>query len=100
VRVKSSARDNSVDDSAVDQPPDTVGDDEMIMLCERCCTPIAEDEPVVRYAHINRARPDGSIEWIHSYVHTTACLALRVAAHERPDTGEWDSTRGIGVHRA
>ncbi len=72
----------------------------MIMLCERCCTPIAEGEPVVRYAHIDRAHRDGSIDWIHSFVHTTGCTAPRTPAHERPDTGEWDPTRGIGVHRA
>lgn len=72
----------------------------MIMLCERCCTPIADGEPVVRYAHIDRANADGSIDWVHSYVHTTRCLAPRTAAHERPDTGEWDPARGIGVHRA
>ncbi|HEY0813257.1 MAG TPA: hypothetical protein VGE11_08230 [Pseudonocardia sp.] len=71
----------------------------MIMLCERCCTPIAEGEPLVRYAHIDRANPDGSIDWMHSYVHTTACSPPRPATHERPDTGEWDATRGIGAHR-
>ena len=72
----------------------------MIMLCERCCVPIADGEPVVRYAHIDRAHPDGSITWIHSYVHTTGCALPRPAAHQRPDTGEWDASRSIGVHRA
>lgn len=72
----------------------------MIMLCERCCAPIGDGEPLVRYAHIDRALPDGSIVWVHTYVHTAACLAPRAARHERPDTGEWDTTRGIGVHRA
>jgi len=76
------------------------GDDEMTMLCERCCVPIADGEPVVRYAHIDRAHPDGSISWIHSYVHTTGCALPRPAAHQRPDTGEWDGSRSIGVHRA
>ena len=71
----------------------------MIMLCERCCAPIADGEPLVRYAHIERALSDGSILWMHTYVHTARCLAPRPAPHERPDTGEWDATRGIGVHR-
>ena len=71
----------------------------MIMLCERCCVPIADDEPVVRYAHIDRALPDGSITWMHSYVHTAGCAAPRPAPRERPDTGEWDGSRSIGVHR-
>jgi hypothetical protein len=47
----------------------------MITLCERCCVPIADGEPVVRYAHIDRAHPDGSITW---------------------NTG----SRGVGVHRS
>ena len=71
----------------------------MIMICERCCTLIAEDDPVVRYAHIDRALPDGSITWVHSYVHTAGCAVPRPAPHERPDTGEWDASRSIGVHR-
>jgi hypothetical protein len=71
----------------------------MIMLCERCCAPITDREPVVRYAHIDRARPDGSIAWIHSYVHTARCVAPRPAPHDRPDTGGWDATRSIGLHR-
>ena len=54
---------------------------------------------MVRYAHIERALSDGSILWMHTYVHTARCLAPRPAPHERPDTGEWDATRGIGVHR-
>ena len=45
----------------------------MIMLCERCCTPIDEGEPVVRLAHIDHAHQDGSISWVHSYLHTSGC---------------------------
>ena len=68
------------------------GDDEMTMLCERCCVPIADGEPVVRYAHIDRAHPDGSITWNHSYVHTAGCALPQNA----PQTG----SRSIGVHRS
>ena len=89
-----------MDDSVVDQPSDTVGDDEMIMLCERCCAPIGAGESLVRYAHIDRALPDGSIMWIYAYVHTAACAPPRPAPHERPDQGGWDAARGIGVNRA
>jgi hypothetical protein len=45
---------------------------------------------VVRYAHIDRAHPDGSITWNHSYVHTAGCALPRPA----PQTG----SRSIGVH--
>ena len=72
----------------------------MIMICERCCTLIAEEDPVVRYAHIDRAHADGSITWIHSYVHIRGCVPPRPAPHERPDPGTWDAARGIGSHRA
>jgi hypothetical protein len=71
----------------------------MIMLCERCCAPIGDDEPMLRLAHIDDALLDGSIRWVHSYVHTTPCVAERVAPHERPDTGAWDPARGIGGFR-
>ena len=54
---------------------------------------------MVRYAHIDRAHPDGSIAWLHSYVHTAGCAVPRPAPHERPDTGEWDASRSIGVRR-
>ena len=66
------------------------GDDEMTMLCERCCVPIADGEPVVRYAHIDRAHPDGSITWNHSYVHTAGVrpgptrATDRLPQHRRP----------------
>lgn len=72
----------------------------MIMLCERCCAPIGDGEPVVRLAHVDHARPDGTIAWTYAFVHTTACLAVRPAPHERPDTGAWDPARGIGGLRA
>jgi hypothetical protein len=71
----------------------------MIMLCERCYAPIDVAEPMLRLAHIDAARPDGSIVWVHSYLHTTPCAAPRPAAHERPDTGEWDPARGIASRR-
>ncbi len=71
----------------------------MTMLCERCYAPIAGGEPVLRLAHIDAAQPDGSISWVHSYVHTTACLAPQPAPHERPDTGTWDPSRGIASRR-
>jgi len=71
----------------------------MIMLCERCYAQIAESEPVLRLAHIDHARPDGSIVWNHVYVHTTPCGAPRPAAHQRPDTGAWNPARGIAGRR-
>jgi hypothetical protein len=72
----------------------------MVMLCERCCNPIGDHESMVRYAHIDRAHDDGSITWVHTYVHTRGdCLAPRPAVHERPDQGGWDASRGIGAHR-
>lgn len=71
----------------------------MIMLCERCCAPIGDGEAMVRYAHIERANPDGSITWIHTYVHTGTCLSPQSPEHERPDQGEWDASRGIGARR-
>ena len=72
----------------------------MIMLCERCCAPIADGESMVRYAHIDRAHPDGSITWVHTYVHTAACVVPQVAEHERRDQGAWDPSRGVGARRA
>jgi hypothetical protein len=71
----------------------------MIMLCERCYAPIADGETVLRLAHIDAARSDGEITWVHTYVHTAACTTPRVAPHDRPDTGGWDPARGIGSHR-
>jgi len=71
----------------------------MIMICERCYAPVADGDPVIRFAHIDHANPDGSISWIHSYVHTAGCALPQSAPHERPDTGEWDASRSIGVRR-
>jgi hypothetical protein len=42
----------------------------MIQLCERCFGPIEAHEAHVRLAHIDHANEDGSIVWVHSYVHT------------------------------
>jgi hypothetical protein len=72
----------------------------MIMLCERCCAPIGDGEAVLRLAHADQAHPDGSITWVHSFVHTTACAAPLPAPGGRPDTGAWDPARGIGSRRA
>jgi hypothetical protein len=71
----------------------------MILLCERCYAPIDDAEPVVRLAHIDFAHPDGSISWVHSYLHTGPCPAPRPAPRLRPDTGEWNADRGIGSRR-
>jgi hypothetical protein len=71
----------------------------MIMICERCFAPIDEAEPVVRYAHIDKADFDGSITWVHAFVHIKACAAPRPAPHERPNTGTWDPERGIRLFR-
>lgn len=71
----------------------------MIMLCERCFAPIDAGEPVVRLAHIDAAHADGSISWVHSYLHAGACATPRPAAHERPDAGAWNPARGIAARR-
>lgn len=71
----------------------------MIMLCERCCSPIADDESMVRLAHIRTAHDDGTITWAHSFLHANACPSPRPAPHERPDTGSWDASRGIPSRR-
>jgi hypothetical protein len=71
----------------------------MIMLCERCFTPVEDDEAFVRFAHVDSADLLGNITCIYSYVHTTTCVLPRLAPHERPDTGEWDASRSIGVRR-
>ncbi|MFC4950553.1 hypothetical protein [Pseudonocardia sp. GCM10023141] len=71
----------------------------MIMICERCFAEIGAGEPLLRLAHLHEAHPDGSITWVHTFVHTQACVAVRTADHERPDTGAWNPARGIGTHR-
>jgi hypothetical protein len=72
----------------------------MIMLCERCCGVISDGESMVRYAHIDHAHLDGSITWVHTFVHTAACATPQVARHERRDRGTWDPSRGVGARRA
>lgn len=67
----------------------------MIMICERCFAPIDAGEPVVRLAHLDRAEPDGTVHWVHSFLHHGGCRSPR----ERPDTGAWDRERGIGSYR-
>lgn len=71
----------------------------MIKICERCFGPIGEGESMVRLAHIDQAHRDGSVSWVHAYVHVSACAAPRPAAHEPPDIGSWDTARGIGGYR-
>lgn len=71
----------------------------MIVLCEKCLTPIDADEAFVRFAHVDGADLVGNITWIHSYVHATACVMPRLAPHERPNTGAWNPERGIRSRR-
>ncbi len=72
----------------------------MIMLCERCFAPVeADDEKVVRLAHINHVLPDGTFSWNYTYVHTAGCAEPRIPEHQRPDTGSWDPGRGIQSRR-
>ena len=71
----------------------------MIMLCERCFAPVADGEPAVRLAHIDGVLPDGTVVWVHSYLHGTPCLPPRPGPGERPDTGAWNPARGIGSRR-
>ncbi|OJY43764.1 hypothetical protein [Pseudonocardia sp. 73-21] len=72
----------------------------MVMLCERCFSPVEDgEENVVSLAHIDTVLPDGSITWNHAYVHTAGCTEPRVPEHQRPDTGTWDSSRGIQSRR-
>ena len=71
----------------------------MIMLCERCFAPIDGGS---RWCGSRTSTPrtaDGSISWVHSYLHTDGCAAPRPAPHERPDTGAWNPARGIGSRR-
>jgi len=59
----------------------------MITICERCYMPISDGEPMVRFAHIHRAHADGSITWIHSYLHREVypapSCAARASRHRR-----------------
>lgn len=71
----------------------------MIMLCERCLTPIDDGEGFVPFAHLDGADLGGNLTWVHSFVHTAGCVLPRFAPHERPDTGAWDPARGIGSRR-
>lgn len=71
----------------------------MIMLCERCYTPVDDGEAFVSLAQIVGADRRGNITWIHTHVHTAGCVMPRLAPHERPDTGAWDPARRIGSRR-
>jgi hypothetical protein len=70
-----------------------------IMLCDRCCTPIDDNEPVIRRAHNHHCDPDGTPRWVHSYLHRDGCVMPRPAPHQGPATGDWDAQRGIGPRR-
>lgn len=72
----------------------------MIMLCERCFAVIGDGEPVLRLAHIDHSDVEGTVTWVHTYVHTASCSPPQPAAHELPDTGAWDPARGIGSRRS
>jgi hypothetical protein len=60
-------------------------------LCERCYSPIEHDEQFLSLAHLDRALPDGSIEWRHAYVHTVTTCAEPVPA-PRAHRGAVDRT--------
>ena len=69
----------------------------MIMICERCYAPIGDGEAVVRLAHVDETRPDGSVRWRYSYVHpagSVACGTTLPPEGKRPDTGAWNPARG------
>lgn len=73
----------------------------MIRVCERCYGQIADREAHVVLGHIDRALPDGSIAWTHSYLHAEACAGAGQGTSpiDRPDAGEWD-TRRRGISAA
>lgn len=71
----------------------------MITLCERCYTMIDPSEPMARRTHLERTDADGAAHWVYSYLHHNGCISPRPAAHQRPDTGDWDTRRGIGKLR-
>ena len=33
------------------------------MLCERCCTAIDQNEPMIHLAHRHHCDPDGTLRW-------------------------------------
>ncbi|MEN3265902.1 hypothetical protein [Pseudonocardia sp.] len=75
----------------------------MIMICERCYAPIGDGDAVVRLAHVDETRPDGSVRWRYSYVHpagSAACGTTLPPDGQRPDTGAWNPARGIDGRRA
>ncbi|GAA4867019.1 hypothetical protein ACFQ34_21960 [Pseudonocardia benzenivorans] len=67
----------------------------MIRICERCFGPVAETDEHLGLAHIDRALPDGTVLWNHTYVHTAPCAPAGsgYSAHEAPNQGEWDPGR-------
>lgn len=52
-------------------------------ICERCYSAIGRDEDHLRLAHLGWARPDGSIQWLDSFVHTTVCVPATAARETR-----------------
>ena len=72
----------------------------MIRLCERCLAQIEDSEPMVRLAHLAEADNDGTTYWRHSYLHRDPCPApTQPEPPRRPDPGDWDPRRGIGIFR-
>lgn len=68
----------------------------MILICERCYAPLTPGvDRFTTLAHLHRALPDGSIEWVHSAFHVDRCgePAAERSAAEPPDTGSWNATR-------
>ncbi|HVL85259.1 MAG TPA: hypothetical protein VM367_13375 [Pseudonocardia sp.] len=68
----------------------------MIRICERCYGVIPADEPVLRLAHIDHARRDGTVKWRHSYLHPAGgCGVLEAPRRpaKRPDRGDWNPVR-------
>jgi hypothetical protein len=67
----------------------------MIMLCERCFAPIADDEPVVRLF----GPADGGIRWGYQHLGgSPRCVPPRLVPHGRPEP-EPDRKQGIVARR-
>jgi hypothetical protein len=69
----------------------------MIMLCERCFAPIADDEPVVRLF----SPADGGIRWGYRYQHlggSPRCVPPRLVPNGWSESGP-DRKQGIVARR-
>ena len=65
----------------------------MIMLCERCCAVIGDEEPVVRLF----SPADGGVRWGYRYQHlggSPRCVLPRLVPRGRPEP---DRGQGIDV---